>query len=69
MDPNYLFYYNIPVSNALGIDLQDSDETDTLLAPTNWYDLNNINNKFVISEIDAESLKTGITIAKTSRSN
>jgi hypothetical protein len=35
----------------------------------NWFDQNNINNKFVISEIDAGTLSTGVVIAKSSRSS
>ena len=69
IDPNYLFYYNVPVQNALGIDMNKDDEYDNLMNSSNWYDLNNINNKFVISEIDANYLPTGVTIARTSRSN
>jgi hypothetical protein len=49
--------------------MNDLDETDILSHNTNWYDLNNINNKFVISEIDANYLATGVTIARSSRSN
>jgi hypothetical protein len=69
LDPNYLFYYNCPVPNALSIDMNKEDKEDTLEHPLSLYDINNINNKFVISELDADYFSTGITIAKTSRSN
>ena len=51
------------------IDMNDADEEDTLEYISNWYDPNNINNKFVISEIDTEYLADHITIAKTSKGN
>ena len=69
LDSDYLFYYNCPVPNALSIDMNKEDEKDTLEHPLSLYDINNINNKFVISELDADYFSTGITIAKTSRSN
>jgi hypothetical protein len=31
-----------------------------------WYNYNNVNNKFVVSEIDSDYLDTGITLARTS---
>jgi hypothetical protein len=49
--------------------MNKEDPLDVLDHPINWYDINNINNKFVVSEIDADYLKTGITIAKASRSS
>ena len=61
------FYYNIPITGSQDIDLNPLVETDLLSSPVAWYDLNNVNRKFVISEIDADYLPTGITIAKTSR--
>lgn len=62
------FYYNAPVLANTAIELNPLVENDTLLKnPLNWYDINNINNKFVISELDTEYLKTGITIARASR--
>lgn len=59
------FYYNNLVANSTAIDLNSSDEDDDLLNPRSYYDYNNRNNKFVISEIDADYLTTGITIAKS----
>lgn len=67
------FYYNTIIDNSLAIDLNDNikDTTDenyeTLTSPRAWYDHNNINNKFVVSEIDAEYLAKGITIANSSK--
>jgi hypothetical protein len=35
--------------------------------PRIWYDSNNINNKFVVSEIDAIYMEDGIKIARSSK--
>ena len=59
-------YYNCPINNSLAIDLSDSE---TLLDAAAWYDYNNKNNNFVISEIDADYLSKGIRIAKSSKLN
>ena len=61
------FYYNIPVDNSNAIDLNPYIKTDTLASPENWYDANNMANKFVVSEIDADYLDTGLTLSKSSR--
>ena len=61
------FYYNIPIQSSSDIDLNAAIETDLLSSPLVWYDPNNINRKFVISEIDADYLTTGITLTKASR--
>ena len=67
---NKLFYYNTPIDNESAIELnpyiKDPLE-DSLLTPSAWYDPNNVNNKFVVSEIDADYLATGITLTKSSR--
>lgn len=61
------FYYNIPIQGSNDIDLNAAVETDLLSSPLAWYDPNNANRKFVISEIDADYLPTGITLTKASR--
>lgn len=63
------FYYNMPIASHLDIDMNPADELDTLENPLNWFNYNNINNKFVIAEIDTEHLTDDIVIAKSSRSN
>ena len=60
------FYYNAPIDNSLAIEI-NTKMGETLLSPEIWYDYNNINNKFVISEIDATKLKDGIVISKSSK--
>ena len=69
IDSNKEFYYNIPIAQNLDIDMNPNDSTDTLENPLNWFNYNNINNKFVIAEIDTEHLTDDIVIAKSSRSN
>jgi len=61
------FYYNVPISNSNAIDLNSSLDTDTLASPESWYDPNNVNNKFVISEIDSDYLSRGITLTRASK--
>lgn len=61
------FYYNTPIDNENAIDLNNNLVNETLLTPESWYDPNNVNNKFVVSEISADDLLTGITLSKASR--
>lgn len=61
------FYYNAPIDNENAIDLNNHLANETLLTPESWYDPNNVNNKFVVSEISADDLLTGITLSKASR--
>jgi len=67
VDPDLNFYYNVVIDNATSIDLNPYNEKETLDNPYTWYSYNNINNKFVISEINADELANGITIAKSSK--
>lgn len=69
IDENNKFYYNAPIANNLDIDMSYNDEEDTLENPLNWFNYNNVNNKFVISVIDTKHLSDDITIARSSRSN
>ena len=70
IDPDHSFYYNCLMDNSTAIDFNnnlDESEKETLLTPAIWYDYNNINNKFVITEISDTDMKKGITIARTSK--
>lgn len=58
------FYYNTLLDNSTAIDI---DKDGLLTDPKYLYDYNNINNKFVISEIHYDSMKEGITIARSSK--
>ena len=55
------------MNNETALDLNPLDPEDTLENPVNWYRYNNINNKFVVSEINANYLPIGITISKNSK--
>jgi hypothetical protein len=69
-DPNHEFYYNCPLQAATAIDINTiltGDDAENLSQPKFWYDSNNINNKFVISELDSSYLDDGIVIAKASK--
>ena len=61
-----LFYYNMPIDNSRAINLNPLLEEDLVSADA-WYDSNNENNKFVVTEIDADHLDKGITLTKASR--
>jgi hypothetical protein len=61
------FYYNVPINSDNAIELNQLIADDTLASPLTWYDANNVNNKFVISEIDADYLSTGITLSRASK--
>lgn len=69
IDTDREFYYNMPIAQNLDIDMNPNDDDDTLASPLNWFNYNNINNKFVIAEIDTDRLTDDIVIAKSSRSN
>ena len=70
IDINRDFYYSAPTEASLAIDFNEGNKTlNTLRNPTSFYDINNINNNFVISKIDMDYLTTGIKIAKSSRFN
>jgi len=65
MDPNHQFYYNFIPEQSLQIDINTKINENLKLSKLN-YDYNNINNKFVISEIDADYLDKGIMLASSS---
>lgn len=67
IDSNLNFLYNAPIPNATGIDLNDLDEIDTMEHYSNWYDKNNVNNKFVVSQIDADYMVDHVRISRASR--
>ena len=68
IDKDRLFYYNVPIESNVAIDFTESDEKlNTLMNPNVNYDINNINNSFVISKLDINYLTNGIQIARSSR--
>jgi hypothetical protein len=69
-DKNREFYYNVPIEDSLAIDFNEADDNfNTLMSPAIYYDVNNINNSFVISKLDINYLSSGIQIARSSRYN
>jgi hypothetical protein len=64
MDEGRNFYYTTPVENNFAIEIEDS-----LMNPQAYYDINNVNNSFVISKLDIDYLDSGIKIARSSRLN
>lgn len=61
-----IFYYNSPTDNSKLIDI-NTKAGDSLKSASSWYDYNNVVNKFVISEIDADVLDTHIQLTKSSK--
>lgn len=64
-DEEHIFYYNAIIDNSTRLDL-NINAGETMQTERIWYDYNNVNNKFVVSEIDSDYLDTGITLARTS---
>ena len=70
LDANREFYYNVLIEDSLAIELNEvSSEFNTLMNPMVNYDINNVNNSFVISKLDIDYLTRGIQIARSSRYN
>lgn len=68
LDKDRYFYYNVPVEANIAIDFNESeDKLNTLMNPAINYDVNNINNNFVISKIDINYLTSGLQIARSSK--
>ena len=62
------FFYTAKLDANMAIDITNSaEENRTLLNPALNYDINNINNSFVISKLDIDYLDDGIQIARSSR--
>lgn len=69
-DPTHQFYYNCPLQAATAIDINtilSGEDAEKLSDARMWYEPNNINSKFVISEIDGTYLKDGLMIARASK--
>ena len=66
IDKKHEFYYNAPIENSLAIEF-DQNNITSLSNPYTLYDVNNINNNFVVSKLDIKYLDTGLQIAKSSK--
>ena len=70
IDVNRDFFYNVPIMDSRAIELNESVSShNTLMNPRTNYDINNVNNSFVISKLDIDFLDSGIKIARSSRLN
>ena len=70
IDTNHEFYYNVPVESSVAIDFNEGDsKLNTLMNPLTNYDINNMNNGFVISKLDIDYLSSGLQISRSSRLN
>jgi hypothetical protein len=70
IDRNRDFYYTAASNPSLAIELNESkEELNTLMNPHVYYDINNVNNSFVISKLDIDFLDDGIQLARSSRLN
>jgi hypothetical protein len=66
LDPDAECFYTDISLGSRGIELNAYDVSDTLLAAKNWFDRQNIANKFVVSEIDTTHLEEYVGVSKTS---
>lgn len=74
IDTNNEFYYNSSIDNNNAIDINTdaidvNGDYESLQSPNIWYNKNNLNNPYVISEIDIKSVDTNIQIARSSIKN
>ena len=70
IDKDRSFYYNVQIEPNIAIDFNEGDKKrNTLMNPAVNYDINNINNSFVISKLDINYLTKGLQIARSSRIN
>lgn len=61
------FYYTAIPENSLALEFGSKASEATMLNPDINYDVNNINNSFVISKLDIDYLDTGLQIARSSK--
>lgn len=66
LDKDHEFYYNVPIENSLAIEFDDNN-VSSFDSPYTLYDINNINNSFVVSKLDIKYLDDGLKIAKSSK--
>lgn len=70
LDKKHDFYYNAPIENSLAIEFDNSIKSFS--NPYTLYDVNNVNNNFVVSKLDIaylgdENTPGGLRIAKSSK--
>lgn len=70
LDTKKTFYYTATIDPNLAIEFNENEPTlNTLMNPATNYDINNVNNSFVVSKLDIDYLDQGIKIARASRLN
>lgn len=70
LDADHEFYYGVKVEDSLAIDFNESDDSlNNMMNPAINYNVNNVNNSFVISKLDIDHLTKGIQLARSSRLN
>lgn len=68
IDKKQEFYYNAHIEDSLAIELNPTATGHLKMsAPSVLYDVNNINNHFVLSELDINYLDSGLSIARSSK--
>lgn len=68
IDKHCDFYYTAPTETSIAIELNNSrSDLNTLRNSLTNYDINNINNNFVISKLDINYLNSGLKIAQSSK--
>lgn len=72
IDINNEFYYNLTTDNNNVIDintevLDSNGQYESLQSANIWFDKNNINNQFVVGEIDIDSIDKGVQVESSSR--
>ena len=65
-DTSHDFYYNCTIDSSVALYI-NTELNETMLTPRIQYDSNNINNKFVVSEIDMDYVSKGVVIDTTSK--
>ena len=69
LDPELDLLYTSSTNTTLSLDLNINDPKDTLRVAKNWFDVNNINNKFVVAQLETRNkhLTKNVTVSKFSR--
>ena len=69
IDKDRDFYYSAPIENRLAIEFTTDNAKNSLMNPAVNYDINNVNNSFVVSKLDIDYLDKGLQLARSSRLN
>jgi hypothetical protein len=68
LDKDREFYYTMTIDPRLALDfIGNTTQEKSLMNPASNYNVNNVNNSFVVSKLDIDFLGEGISIARASR--